>query len=73
MTALQAATGRTDGAFLLLGSLLFWETIGGKSTRYSFAVDFFTASAQGFVHLVFPHSIWSHPVLSLWAEGESLS
>ena len=55
MTALQKASGRTEDAFLLLGSLLFQETTGGKPTRCSFAVDFSAASAEGFVHLAFPH------------------
>lgn len=54
MTTLQEASHRKKDAFLLLGSLLFWETVGGKPTRCSFAVDFFTASAQGFVQLAFP-------------------
>lgn len=54
MTTSQEASHRKKDAFLLLGSLLFWETVGGKPTRCSFAVDFFTASAQGFVQLAFP-------------------
>lgn len=42
-------SGRTKDAFLLLDSLSFWDTVGGKPTRWNFALGSFVASTEGFV------------------------